>query len=59
MEWVEIKSELPPSGSRVIVKTKTQYSKGNVLEVDFHLDKDGKPVWGCNNQTVYCWLKEN
>ena len=59
MIWVDIKDEMPISGTRVIVKTKTQHTKGNVLEVSFHYDEKGRPVWGCNNQTVYCWLKEN
>lgn len=63
MEWIEVIQgeikNLPESNTKVIVKTKTRYTNGNVLEVLFKYDEKGRPVWGCNNQTVIQYLKEN
>lgn len=58
MEWIDVNKELPISPSKVIVKTRTQYTDGNILRIDFHLDKENKPVWACKNQIVEKWLKD-
>ena len=57
MKFINIKDELPKNEGKYIVKTKVKYGKGNVLEINFHYDKDNKPCWGCYNQIVNEWLK--
>ena len=59
IEWIEVTKGLPEEGKKVIVKTKTNYSAGNVLNISFKYNEKGNPVWACNNQTVTHYLKEN
>lgn len=62
MKWINLEEEknnFPTPKTKVVVQTQTKHTEGNVLKVSFDFDKHGKPVWGCNNQTVTHFLKEN
>ena len=37
MVWVDIQEELPLSGSKVIVKTKTKYTDGKIFKIPIFL----------------------
>ena len=68
MEWIDITTgELPVSGTKVVVKTEHHviidkqhaYTGKHTVHCSFHLNEKGKPIWGCNNQIVTHFLKED
>ena len=44
MEWIKPEMDVPPSPSKVIVKTITKHKNTHVLEVSFHITIDEKGI---------------
>ena len=58
---ISVKDELPKEDGKYIVFTITPFKNVNVFECSYKREvKKGKEkiTWGCNNQIVTHWLKE-
>lgn len=62
LNWIEVNQELPTTEGKYVVKTISAYGtyfhSKHIIEVKFNFNIKGQPVWGCSNQKVTHWLKE-